>query len=153
MKSKNLYNKPLKKRDDLGRPPNYKHTGNQINAEDFLCRIGSPILAAADGKVLFSVDKFDVKQDDERLKNPEDPGNNILIGHDNNENTFYAHLRKGGALVKSGEEVKKGQVIGYSGNTGYSHKPHLHYSVIIPEDSSKPLSNDNFKTLKPRWEK
>ena len=55
-------------------------------------------------------------------------GRNIIIAHDGVYKTLYAHLSQ--VNVKRGMSVKKGDIIGYSGNTGYSTNPHLHYEVI-----------------------
>lgn len=52
----------------------------------------------------------------------------VLIRHPNGLSTLYAHFSA--VNVTSGEEVKSGDVIGYSGNTGYSTGPHLHFSVF-----------------------
>ncbi|MFC1801948.1 murein hydrolase activator EnvC family protein, partial [Patescibacteria group bacterium] len=55
----------------------------------------------------------------------------VLIKHDNGLSTLYAHL----SLIKvdAGETVNEGDVIGYSGNTGYSTGPHLHYGVYATQ--------------------
>ncbi len=55
----------------------------------------------------------------------------ILIKHDNNLSTFYSHL----SLIKvsSGQSVETGQFIGYSGNTGYTTGPHLHFGVFATQ--------------------
>jgi len=50
--------------------------------------------------------------------------------HANNEISEYAHLKFNGVKVKKGDNVKVGQVIGLSGNTGDSTEPHLHFHVI-----------------------
>lgn len=54
-------------------------------------------------------------------------GNRIIVDHGYGYQTLYAHMS--GFAVKQGEEVQRGQVIGYVGNTGKSVGPHLHYEV------------------------
>ena len=54
-------------------------------------------------------------------------GNVIVIDHGGGFSTLYAHQSRLGAT--EGDEVAQGQVIGYSGNTGNSTGPHLHFSV------------------------
>jgi murein DD-endopeptidase MepM/ murein hydrolase activator NlpD len=44
----------------------------------------------------------------------------------------YLHLRHGGTVVKPGDRVVAGQLIGYSGNTGWSSTPHIHFHVYVP---------------------
>lgn len=56
-----------------------------------------------------------------------DGGNQVIIKHDNGYKTGYAHLNK--VLVKKGDKVKQGDVIGLSGNTGKSTGPHLHLTL------------------------
>jgi murein DD-endopeptidase MepM/ murein hydrolase activator NlpD len=62
-------------------------------------------------------------------------GNLIVINHGNGFETFYAHLS--GINVVPGQIVYKGNVIGYSGNTGNSSGPHIHFEIRIggnPDD-------------------
>ena len=56
-------------------------------------------------------------------------GNYVLIKHTNGYYTLYAHMRYNSVTVKVGQTVKKGQVIGYMGNTGYAFGAHLHFEV------------------------
>jgi murein DD-endopeptidase MepM/ murein hydrolase activator NlpD len=56
-------------------------------------------------------------------------GNLIVIDHGYHIETYYAHLSK--FNVNKGQKVKRGQVIGYVGNTGLSSGPHLHYEVHL----------------------
>lgn len=86
------------------------------NGLDFKASIGTAIIAAADG-VIYAVG------DNGRIQY----GKYIVIKHDNNLATSYAHLSK--QVVRVGDTVKIGQIIGYSGNTGYSTGPHLHFTV------------------------
>lgn len=57
-------------------------------------------------------------------------GNYVIIDHENGEFSMYAHLQEGSILVKAGESVKKGQVVGKVGNTGNSGAPHLHFQLM-----------------------
>lgn len=61
-------------------------------------------------------------------------GNYVKIKHDNGYYTLYAHIAYNTVKVKSGERVKKGQVLGYMGNTGYSFGGHLHFEVRDTND-------------------
>ena len=56
-------------------------------------------------------------------------GNYIVIKHTESQSSVYAHLQN--SVIKNGDIVKKGQVIGYIGSTGRSTGPHLHYEVRI----------------------
>ncbi len=95
------------------------------NGTDFKALMGTAILALADGTVSGSGDT-------DATCNRTSFGKWILVKHDNGLAATFAHLSV--ISVKSGEKVKRGQVIGYSGNTGYSTGPHLHISVY-PNDA------------------
>jgi murein DD-endopeptidase MepM/ murein hydrolase activator NlpD len=58
-------------------------------------------------------------------------GKFVLIKHNNGLSTLYAHLSF--ASVKKGDTVITSDVIGYSGNTGYSTGPHLHFTVYASQ--------------------
>ena len=82
---------------------------------DFSAKTGTPIYATADGKIA------------KVSRRRRGFGNHVEIDHGFGYNTLYAHLQK--YIVKKGQKVKRGEVIGYVGNTGTSVAPHLHYEV------------------------
>lgn len=93
---------------------------------DFKMKKGSKICAAREGIVIA------VKEDSDRggLKNEYmNDGNHIIIQHNDGSTAMYWHLLKDGVLVNEGDTVTKGQLIGFSGNTGYTAFPHLHFQV------------------------
>ncbi len=87
------------------------------NGVDYGAPIGTPILAAEDGEVVAASTATSKLQ----------YGYYVLIKHDNNLSTLYAHLSKVAAV--KGTRVKRGEVIGYLGQTGYAFGPHLHFVV------------------------
>jgi murein DD-endopeptidase MepM/ murein hydrolase activator NlpD len=101
-------------------------THRERAALDFKMKRGTKICAARDGIVVR------VKEDGDRggwNKKYRPYGNNIVIQHADGSRAGYWHLQKNGALVNVGDTVKKGQVIGLSGKTGYAWIPHLHFLV------------------------
>ncbi|MBP6979216.1 MAG: M23 family metallopeptidase [Lentimicrobiaceae bacterium] len=82
---------------------------------DFSASIGTEIYATGNGRVI------------EVNNSSRGYGNTILIDHGYSYQTQYSHLSR--FAVRPGQEVKRGQVIGYVGNTGKSSAPHLHYEV------------------------
>lgn len=90
------------------------------NGVDFRAPVGTEILASADG-VVRGTGNTDLVCRDASY------GKWILIDHDNGLSTIYGHL----SLIKvsAGQRVERGQLIGYSGNTGASTGPHLHFTV------------------------
>ena len=95
-------------------------------ALDFKIKRGTKICAARDGVVTATrkdADKGGLKQ--EYLSE----ANYISIQHADGSVGHYWHLQKNGVMVNIGDIIKTGQLIGYSGNTGYSAFPHLHFEV------------------------
>jgi murein DD-endopeptidase MepM/ murein hydrolase activator NlpD len=96
------------------------HSGIDIGAP-----YGAPIYAAEAGKVILAsyYDGY---------------GNCIIIDHGDGVSTLYAHCSS--IIVKVGQYVSKGQIIGYVGSTGNSTGPHLHFEVRINGNPVNPLN-------------
>lgn len=93
---------------------------------DFKMKKGSKVCAARAGIVTaVEEDNDEGGLKDEYLSK----GNHIIITHNDGSEAMYWHLQKDGVLVNVGDSVKQGQLIGYSGNTGYTAFPHLHFQV------------------------
>jgi len=73
-------------------------------------------------------------------------GNHVVLSHGYGYKTLYAHMTQ--YIVRKGEKVKRGQIIGYVGNTGTSVAPHLHYEVIKNGEKVNPV-NFYFNDLTP----
>jgi murein DD-endopeptidase MepM/ murein hydrolase activator NlpD len=101
------------------------------NGVDFGVPIGTPVYAMADGIV-------EGTGDTDVLCPRVSFGRFVLIKYDNGLASTYGHLSVVSTSI--GTRVKKGQLVGYSGNTGYSTGPHLHVSVYAKESV-------NLKTL------
>ena len=67
-------------------------------------------------------------------------GNFVRIRHNGSFETLYAHMSKFAKNVKVGTVVKQGQIIGYSGSTGLSTGPHLHYEIIKDGKHVNPMT-------------
>jgi murein DD-endopeptidase MepM/ murein hydrolase activator NlpD len=97
------------------------YRGKPHNGLDIGVPIGTPVYAAADGVVMAA------DNNDRSKWNKYQYGRYVLIKHPNNLATIYAHLSQ--QTVSTGVQVKRGDLIGYSGNTGYSTGPHLHFGA------------------------
>lgn len=114
---------------------------------DFLLPEGTEIIAAragvvskvkSDGKKNYS-GKNPLKGEEAYKKHM----NEIEIKHSDKTYTSYSHLKYKGIFVKVRDKIKQGQVIGLSGNTGWSSEPHLDFCVF-----RKNYKNRKIKTIK-----
>jgi len=101
------------------------HAGGMLQfAYDFAMPMGTPVMAARAGRVRRVVNEF---QDYSGIPGEE---NLIVITHDDGSFGFYVHLQQASDLVGVDDWVEQGDIIGYSGNSGYSSEPHLHFHVL-----------------------
>lgn len=119
---------------------------------DFRASVGTPVYATADGVIKYA-------------SRDGTYGNLVEINHGYGFQTRYAHLSKFAKGIRPGKKVKRGDIIAYSGDTGLTEGPHLHYEVRIngtpvnplyylfgdltPEEYSsfKKISNENTSSL------
>ena len=94
---------------------------------DFSCDKKTPVYATADGVV-------------EDAKWMSGYGYTVVINHGYGYKTLYAHLLDKKFLVKKGQKVVRGEQIAFSGNSGKSTGPHLHYEVIYKGNHVNPIN-------------
>lgn len=110
----------------------FSHRGDY--AVDFKMKRGTPVLSARSGRVIF------VRQTDTKGgvgKRFVGTGNGITIQHNDGTYAHYWHLQHNGVLVAVGDSVQVGQHIAFSGNTGFSAFPHLHFEVTRKSTKSE----------------
>ncbi len=91
---------------------------------DFKMPTGTPVIAADEGRVAAVIEQFR-----DGIDHGFDEANLIAIEHEGGFLSWYTHLSFEGSLVQVDDQVLQGQVIAYSGNTGNSAYPHLHFFV------------------------
>jgi murein DD-endopeptidase MepM/ murein hydrolase activator NlpD len=106
------------------------HAGMDFSAEQ-----GTPIYATGDGVI------------DKAEMSVQGYGNHVVIDHGFGYQTLYAHMSR--MLPKPGQKVKRGELIGYVGNTGLSTGPHIHYEVIKNGEKVNPI-NYYYNDLSPQ---
>jgi len=102
---------------------------------DFAAPRNTPVFAAGDGSI-------------ESAKRNGGYGKFILIRHNSDYKTAYAHLARFAKNIREGKRVKQGDIIGYVGTTGRSTGPHLHYEIIFRNKQVNPLKVRMPKELK-----
>jgi len=100
------------------------YNGKGHNGVDFGTPVGTPILAAEAGKIVGAGDT-------DKTCPGASYGKWILIEHNNGLSSLYGHLSV--IKVSEGDTVTRGEVVAYSGNTGYSTGPHLHFTVYASQ--------------------
>ena len=123
---------------------NYSYKGDQLKNKSYYA-FGKNILAPADGTIVSIVN--DIKDNEPvGVMNPNQAtGNNVVIDH-GGEYSHLAHLQKGSITVKPGDKVKKGDIIGLTGNSGNTSEPHLHFQI------SDGVDLFNSRSIPVRWE-
>ena len=94
---------------------------------DLAASIGTPIHATGDGHV-------------QLIERHNGYGNMIQITHDNMYSSLYAHLLKFQKGLAKGDRVKRGQIIGYVGQTGLADGPHCHYEFHVNHQPKNPTT-------------
>ncbi|MDE5985359.1 MAG: M23 family metallopeptidase [Eubacterium sp.] len=112
--------------------PNYS-SGAYHGGRDISCQKGTPVYAAADG-IVIKATYMNTSY-----------GNHIMIAHGNDVYTLYAHNSE--LLVSVGDEIKQGQQIAISGDTGNSSGPHLHFEVRVGGSRYKENNVDPFEWI------
>jgi len=100
------------------------YNGKGHNGIDLAVPIGTPIKAAQAGSVVGTGNT-------DAVRGCYSFGKWVMVKHENGLNTMYAHLSQ--ISVYSGQSVSSGQVLGYSGETGYATGPHLHFGVYVSQ--------------------
>lgn len=93
---------------------------------DFNAPMRTPVFATGNGRIA------------QIVRNDRGYGNYILIDHGFGYQTLYAHLS--GFAIKPGQKIKRGETIGYVGNSGKSTGPHLHYEVLKSGEKINPIN-------------
>lgn len=93
---------------------------------------GTNIVAVADGKIIIARDSI-VGYTEKNAS-----GNYVTIDHGNNIQTTYCHMKYGSLKVKAGDSVKKGDVLGVKGATGFATGAHLHFGVKVNNEWTNP---------------
>ncbi len=109
-------------------------------AVDFAMPRGTPVVAARAGVVVDATLRYEEGGYDIRYL---DQANTVAIVHDDGTVAEYAHLSGGRGVVKLGQRVAVGELIGHSGNTGYTSGPHLHFIVSRPTISEGKVARES----------
>src|SRR5579884_2693312 len=137
----------------------WTHMGLGAYAWDFCMPVGSPVVAARGGTVLAVRQGSNIGGWGPKFA---DDANFVVVDHGDGTAGLYMHLMFRGARVNVGDHVETGQLIAYSGNTGWTSAPHLHFMVMkadkddfytqsmpvlftdVPTDGGLPLEDNTY---------
>ena len=105
----------------------FSHMGIFKYSLDFIMPVGEAIHAARGGIVIGAKQSSNEGGPTENFK---DKANYVTILHNDGTIAEYLHLQQDGVSVSIGQQVAAGEAIGFSGNTGWSTAPHLHFHVL-----------------------
>ncbi len=118
----------------------YKTTG-QTNEDYYV--FGQEIISPVTGEVVQVVDG--IKDNVPGVMNPlYVPGNTVIIKTAHDEYLFFAHFKQSSIVVKPGQQVEQGQLLGLCGNSGNSSEPHLHFQIQNTEDMNQATAAKSF---------
>ena len=103
------------------------HYTTQHKGIDFAVMSGTPVMAAGSGTIDYAGANGSY-------------GIYVRIKHDGTHETAYGHLSRLAKGIRPGTHVSQGQIVAYSGSTGRSTGPHLHYEVLVNETQVNPMS-------------
>lgn len=113
------------------------HKGTGESNEDYYA-FGKELYAPCDGEVVLVVDG--VKDNVPGVLNPVYiPGNTVIIKTSTGEYAFFAHFKQHSIVVKQGQKVSTGALLGLCGNSGNSSEAHLHFHLQNVEDMTKAI--------------
>ncbi len=125
------------------RPEGGSFTGDRLDNKNYRC-YGSDVMAVADGTVVAVKDG--IPQNVPGITSRAVPitletvgGNHVILDLGAGHFAFYAHLQPGQIRVKTGDRVKRGQVLALLGNSGNSTEPHLHFHIC---NMNSPLASE-----------
>lgn len=106
----------------------FSYNGDPLKNESYYA-FGQEITAPQAGKVVHVVSDIPDNEPVGKSNEKQPIGNVVVIDHGNGEFSHLAHLKKDSVMVKVGDTVEKGDVVGLCGNSGSSSEPHLHFQV------------------------
>ena len=109
-----------------------RHTDNILLNESYYA-FNKEVVAPADGKVVTVINTIMDNVPGE-MNEKEPAGNYVILEHENREYSLLAHFKQHSIVVKEGDKVKQGQIIGLCGNSGNSSEPHIHFQVMDSSD-------------------
>lgn len=132
-------------------PPATHHGTKDGDSIDFAVALNTPVYAITDG-IIYAVDNSNTENTWD-IGDTTNPGKYVVLQFTQNGELYYAtymHLNNAKEEL-NGKEVKAGDVIGVSGNTGYSSGPHLHIQIRKDNPFSKNIINRNYNLNKEEY--
>jgi len=115
----------------------FSHRGVEQYTVDFGMPVGTPVHAAREGVVALAEDSHDAGCAREECGQL---ANFVVVLHSDGTTGEYFHLQHGSLQVRVGERVARGALLAFSGNTGFTTVPHLHFGVYRTEHGGRTQS-------------